>query len=107
MKHREEKRSEYIRELIAEYVGRESNGSSLVTVTRFEMSDRGDIGTFYVSVMPETQEQAVTDFLTRHLSPIRQHVMSHIPSGRIPFLSLEIDHAEKLRRKIDSLPESN
>jgi ribosome-binding factor A len=103
MKHRQEKRSEYIKELISEFIQTESNGTSLVTVTRFEMENKDENATFYVSVMPEDQEQAVLDFIMRRLSDIRRYVMEHIPSGRIPFLSAEIDKGEKLRRKIDAL----
>ncbi len=103
MKHRDEKRSEYIRELISNFVQRQSNGTSLVTVTRYETANRGEIGTFFISVMPETKEQAALDFITRNLSDLRSYVMEHIPSGRIPFFKVEIDQGEKLRNKIDSL----
>ncbi len=103
MKHRHEKRTEYIKELLSEFIHRESNGSSLITVTRFEMSNKEDVGDFYISVLPETQENAVMDFITRNLTPMRKFVMEHIPAGHIPFLTPHIDNAEKLRRKIDSL----
>lgn len=103
MKHRHEKRTEYIRELISEFIQRESNGSSIITVTRFEMSDKQDVGDFYISVLPETQENAAMDFIKRNLSELRGYVMEKIPAGHIPFFTAHIDQGEKLRRKIDTL----
>jgi ribosome-binding factor A len=92
-----------MKELAAEFISRESNRNSLITVTRLELSHHDDKATIHVSVMPETQEAAVEDFLTRNVSDFRAFVMSKIQSGKIPFFTFSIDKGAKLVRKIEEL----
>ncbi len=47
------------------FINRESNRRSLITVTRVEIEDGGKIARIFVSVMPQNQAHAVTDFLSR------------------------------------------
>ena len=106
MKHRHEKREEYMKELAGIFIAKESNRQSLITVTRFSLSDHEDKALILISVLPETQEAAVIDFLTRNVSDFRKFVMSKIPTGKIPYFTFEIDKGEKIARKIDALSSS-
>ncbi len=92
-----------MKELAAEFISRESNRTSLITVTRFSLSDHEDFATIFVSVMPENQEAAALDFLTRQLSDFREFVKSKIQAGKIPVFTFKIDEAAKIVRKIDAL----
>jgi ribosome-binding factor A len=103
MNHRHQKREEYMKELAAEFISRESNRNSLITVTRMSLSHHEDSATVYVSVMPETQENAVMDFLSRQLSDFREFVKSKIQNGKIPMFTFVIDEGSKLVRKIEKL----
>ena len=51
-----------VRKLIDEYISRHSGGQSLITVTSMEQADRSNNIMIRVSVLPETQENAVIDF---------------------------------------------
>jgi ribosome-binding factor A len=53
--------------------------------------------------LPENQEAAALDFLTRQLSDFREFVKSKIQSGKIPVFTFAIDQGAKLVRKIDAL----
>jgi ribosome-binding factor A len=103
MNHRHEKREDYMRDLAAEFISKESNRTSLITVVRLDMSTYQDNATIVISVMPENQEKAALDFLNRQLSEMREFIKSKIPSGKIPFFSIALDKGTKLARKIDEL----
>lgn len=101
--HRHERREDYIKELAGEFISRESNRTSLITVTRISLSDHEDKATIFISVLPENQENAVMDFLSRNVREFRGFVMEKIRNGKTPFFTFEIDKGEKLVRKIDEL----
>lgn len=103
MNHRHEKREEYMKELAAEFISRESNRNSLITVTRLSLSNYEDNAIIFISVMPENQEKAVMDFLSRQLSDLREFIKSKIQNGKIPFFTFNIDEGAKLIRKIEEI----
>lgn len=89
-----------VRQLIDQYISRNSGGQSLITVTSIEQADRSNNVMIRVSVLPETQENAVIDFLQRHASDIRNYIKENSALGILPFLSFEIDKGEKHRQSI-------
>lgn len=89
-----------VRKLIDEYISRHSGGQSLITITSMEQADRSNNMLIRVSVLPETQENAVIDFLQRNATDIRNHIKDKSALGILPFLSFEIDKGEKHRQNI-------
>lgn len=89
-----------VRQLIDQYISRNSGGQSLITITSIEQADRSNNVMIRVSVLPETQENAVIDFLQRHASDIRNYIKENSALGMLPFLSFEIDKGEKHRQSI-------
>jgi len=106
MKIKDEKIKESIREAAAEFIQRNSNMTSLITVTRVEIADRGGRATIFVSVYPEDKQKAGLDMLKRKRSEFREFIPERLRIGRIPFCDFEIDKASKLLRTIESLPEN-
>lgn len=92
--------SSIVRKLIDEYLSRNSGGQSLITITSIEQADRSNNMTVRVSVLPETQEKAVIDFLGRNASEIREYIKDKSALGMLPFLTFEIDRGEKHRQSI-------
>ncbi len=88
------------RQLIDQYISRNSGGQSLITVTSIEQADRSNNVMVRVSVLPETQEKAVIDFLQRNATEIRDYIKENSALGILPFLSFEIDKGEKHRQSI-------
>lgn len=99
---KEERFEEIIRDYAARYIAAESNRRSLITVTRVDSKDRGNQVTVFVTVMPDSQEAAVIDFLHRKRSEFRAFVRDNARLMRIPFFDFEIDRGEKARQKIDA-----
>ncbi len=101
--HKDERILELTKHCVSEYIARESNRQSLITVTSGAISDKLDKVTIFVTVLPDSYEQTALTFLKRQASEIREYVKEHARIGRIPFLSFEIDSGEKNRQRIDTL----
>jgi ribosome-binding factor A len=92
-----------IRELAADFLQRESNGSSLVTVTRVVLTDRVTKATILLSVLPEDKQQEAVEFARRKRGDFKEYVKKHSRIGRIPLFDFEIDIGEINRQRIDEL----
>ena len=103
MPYHDEKLSELIRELAAEYLQRESNLQSMITVTSVRTFDNNKEATIYVTVFPDDKEKAAVDFLKRKRSDFREYVKDKSSIGHIPFFDFEIDEGEKNRQRIEEL----
>jgi ribosome-binding factor A len=103
---KDEKIKEVIRETVSEFLARESNRTSLITVTGVELSARGSKAKVLITVLPEHQADAAIDFITRRLSDIREYVGNHVRMMRVPFIEVGIDVGEKNRQRIDEIEQS-
>ena len=98
-----EKINKEMKKLFAQFIEKESNKASLVTVTRCEISsDRKNIKVF-VSVFPQDMEDKVIAFLDRRKWDARDYMKKRIRTRVIPFVHFLIDEGEKNRQKIDQL----
>jgi ribosome-binding factor A len=86
-----------------EWIARESNRTSLVTVTRVMLSDDGARAQIFISVLPEDQEKAACDFIRRNLGEVRRYLAETSKIGRAPTLSVEIDRGEKNRAAVEAI----
>lgn len=95
--------SETIAHRAADFFARESNGQSLVTITRADLSPDLKEITIFFSVLPDSAEAAVLKFAKRNRSEFREYLKGHTALGRIPTVDFEIDYGEKNRQRIDDL----
>ncbi len=92
-----------MKKLFAQFIEKESNKESLVTITRCEISsDRKNIDVL-ISVFPQDKEKQVIDFLDRRKWDARDYIKKKIQTRIIPFVHFKIDEGEKNRQKIDQL----
>ena len=103
MSQKDDKIKEIIRELAAQFFSRESNRTSLITVTGIELLSHGTRATILITVLPESQEAAALDFAERQLSDFKQFVHDHSRLVRVPFFGVKIDIGEKNRQKIEEI----
>jgi len=103
-----ENRSERITRIIktaaAEFMQRESNGASLITITDVRLSNDEKYVTILFTVLPENKEEVALEFAKRMRSEFRQYIKEHTKLGRIPTFDFQIDLGEKYRQKIDTIP---
>jgi ribosome-binding factor A len=74
----------------AEFVNRESNGRSLITVTDVKFSGKRAVEVF-VSVMPEQEARAAMDFLDRRKSDFPSFLKEKIRARELPRVAFLLD----------------
>ena len=92
-----------IKELAAEFLGRENNRTSLITVTSCNTSPDLKKATIFITVLPNSKEHDALDFAKRKRAEIRDYLKKKMVLKIIPFLDVKIDEGEKNRQKIDEL----
>jgi len=102
MSFKKERYEEILRDYAARFFAQESNRTSLITITRVSANDAGNIATVYFTVFPDTQEDAVLDFIKRKAREFRSFVKDNARLMKIPFFEFSIDRGEKARQKIDA-----
>jgi len=103
MANRSEKIAEILRDLGARFLLLHGNNSSLMTVTRVEMSKDEKYATIFFTVFPENFEKTALEFAKRKRSEFKEFIKDNSKLGRIPQMDFEIDFGEKNRQKIDTL----
>ncbi|MBP6859972.1 MAG: ribosome-binding factor A [Candidatus Pacebacteria bacterium] len=101
--HHGERAEEQVAHLAAEFIARESNNTSLITVTRAVLSSRGDRATLFVTVFPDTALPYALDFLNRNRDEFRTFLKQKSRLRAIPSVKFEHDAGEKNRQRMDEL----
>jgi ribosome-binding factor A len=86
-----------------EFMSREANRTSLVTVTDVTLADRARKATILLSVLPAEKAPVVEEFANRKCNEFRSYVKSHSRLGIIPFFDFKIDLGEINRQNIDRM----
>ncbi|MDP2650437.1 MAG: ribosome-binding factor A [bacterium] len=95
--------SEQVAHLAAEFLGKESNRQSLITVTRADISPDMKRATVYMSVLPDDQQEQALDFAKRRRRDCRDFMKKHTKLRVLPFLDFAIDYGEKHRQNLDDI----
>lgn len=98
--HRRTQMTELLAHHAAQFFARESNATSLITVTRAELSPDFKRATIFLSVLPESAEESVLAFAKRNRTELRAF-MHDAGVRQPPFLEVEIDYGEKNRQAVD------
>ena len=103
MIQRNEKVANLIKELTAQFLAREDNKTSLITVTSCTASPDLKRATVLITVLPESKEKDALSFTKRKRRELREFLKNSIKTKITPFINIEIDLGEKNRQKIDEL----
>ncbi len=98
-----EKLNKEMRKAFGEFIERESNKQSLVTVTRCDTAPDLSNVIVFVSVFPTDSEEQVINFLNRRKVDARTYMKKRVSSRTIPQVNFMIDLGEKNRQHIDQL----
>lgn len=97
--------AEIITRAVAEFLERSSNKSSMITVTKTEILEKGKKAFIFISVFPTDKTDNALDFTKRKRTEIREHLKKNTNLPIIPFIDILIDRGELNRQRIDSLSE--
>ncbi|MCX6752493.1 MAG: ribosome-binding factor A [Candidatus Nomurabacteria bacterium] len=100
---RKEKVANYLKEATAEFLERENNGTSLITVTSATCSPDLKKATIFITVFPTEKEKPALEFAKRKRGELREFLKKTMTTKNIPFVDIAIDLGEKHRQKIDEL----
>lgn len=100
---RTEKVSNLIKKLSAQFLQRENNNTSMITVTSCKISPDLKNTTIFITVLPDNKETLALEFAKRKRKDLRDFLKSQLNTKVIPFIEIEIDRGEKNRQKIDEL----
>ena len=103
MTKRNEKVANLIKELSAQFLGRENNKTSLITITSCTVSPDLKSATIFMTVLPDSKENSALSFAKRKRRDLREFLKENIQIKTIPFIDIQIDKGEKNRQKIDEL----
>ena len=106
-KFKDEKLKDQIRKWAAEFLHRESNGASLITVTDVKLSPDAKEATVLFTVWPEDKQATALEFARRQLGDFRDFMTTKVETGRMPFFHFDIDRGEKHRQRIDEITIKN
>lgn len=101
--NRQEKVANFIKELGAQFLGRENNKTSLITVTGCNISPDLKKATIFITVLPDSKEHDALEFAKRKRPELRDFLKKNMQTKIIPFIDIDIDKGEKNRQKIDEL----
>ncbi len=85
-----------------DWITRNSNRNSLITLTRTERSVDGKKLHIFYTVIPENQERPAHEFLTRHVDDIRDHVKKKM-KNQPPWFRFQLDTGERNRERVSDL----
>ena len=103
MSTRDEKIKDILHDLGARFLLLNGNGTSLLTVTRVELTSDGKRATIFFTVFPDNFEKTALEFAKRKRSEFKEFIKENSKLGRIPQMDFEIDSGEKNRQKSDGL----
>ena len=101
--NRSEKMQEVIRKAAAEYLVREANPQSLITVTRVDMGNDGKSANIFLSVFPTTLEEQAVAFANRHRGDFGDFYKKQRRGAYPPKVEFFVDMGEKNRQRMDEL----
>jgi ribosome-binding factor A len=102
MKNKEQY-AEHIAHKAADFLSRESNRTSLITVTRADVTEKMSVVHVYCSVFPESDEANAYIFLQRKAGEFRQYLMHEQKMVRVPHVNFVIDLGEKNRVRLEEI----
>lgn len=97
------KAGDIISHLAADFLSRESNRTSLITVTNVDLARDMSKAIILVSVFPEDKAKGALDFMKRQRNDLRDYVKQNSRLKRVPNFDFEIDMGEKNRQHIDDM----
>ncbi len=94
---------ELLTHLAADFIVRESNGTSLITATRAELGSKGERATVFVTVFPDEAITTALEFLNRNADAFREYMREHARTRELPRVQFVLDAGERNRQHLDEL----
>ena len=101
--HRQLKLQEVLAQLAGQFLVRNANLESLITVTHAAADDEGNRVVIFVSVMPDNMATKAIAYLKRERSEFREYIKKYSALQHPPTIDFMLDIGEKNRQRIFEL----
>lgn len=95
--------AEILHRLASKFILEEGGQSSLLTVTRVDISPTGKEAKIFFTTLPESEEDTALKFLERKTPEFQRYVRDESRIGIIPHIAFKIDYGERNRQRLDTL----
>ena len=106
MSHKQEKVLQLLKDLAGEFLVRESNRTSLITVTGVVLTPDTKRAEILLSVLPKEKARAAVEFANRNRNEFREYIKKHSRMRILPFVHFSLDLGELNRQRIETLLET-
>ncbi|MBY0473227.1 ribosome-binding factor A [Patescibacteria group bacterium] len=101
--NRGERIQEAVRATAAEFLAKEAGPQSLITVTQVALSNDARSARVFISVLPESAEDAALAFAQRNRRELAEFFRTRVRGAFPPHFEFMIDRGEKNRQRLDEL----
>jgi ribosome-binding factor A len=98
-----ERIGEILHRLAAEFIRDNTSQSSLLTITRVELSSTGKEAKVFFTTLPREQEETALKFLIRKTPEFRRYARDKSRISIMPHIDFKIDYGERNRQRLDEL----
>lgn len=102
-KERQRNVEKVARKIAGGFFSEHNPSGQLVTVTKVEASSDLSYLTFFVTVLPETNEADDREKLEKRLPQLREEIGNRIEMRRVPELKIAFDRRESSRKKVEQI----
>jgi ribosome-binding factor A len=92
-----------IRSIAQDFFQKESSGTSLITVTRADISRDLKNTNIFITVLPDSKEEQALNFAKRMRAELRTEIKKKLQIRTIPMVEVKIDKGEKARQIMDTV----
>lgn len=92
-----------IRSIAQDFFQKESSGTSLITVTKADISRDLANTNIYITVLPAIKEEQALHFAKRMRTDLRTMLKKKLTIRTIPNVEIKIDEGEKARQVMDKI----
>ena len=103
MSNRDEKLASLITARAADFFNRQSDRTSMITVIRTELRNKGRTAVIFITVWPVESELAALSFAKRKRAGLKEFIGQTIKLKTTPHLDVELDAGEKNRETIERI----
>lgn len=92
-----------LRNIAQDFFQKESSGTSLITVTKANISKDLKNADIYITVLPKNREEQALSFAKRMRTDLRTEIKNKLKIRTIPNVEVKIDEGEIARQMMDDV----
>ena len=98
--HRNQHLTESIRNYSGDFFARNTSGGSMITVTNVWVSPDNKTADVFISVLPESKNEAAFNFAKRQRTELQKYLFTKIKLSHLPFLDIILDKSGNIYDKL-------